>query len=249
MRKRPTPSGSPTCATRSRCWGTPAENATESVEITLRRSDLNTQLSQLLAPVLAAEEARSRASGLIAEIDSTLRTRQTDALLAIGPSPVNPVYWAAAWNEVKAALNAMRAEFRSNYTNELRQFEFRQNLLVIIPLFLLGLILMLRGRAWATGVVRHLRAHAGRAAEPLAFVASLSKSLAPWIGLLLLVQSLLATGFFGLKGETLLQQIPHLGRARFMRRIGSVIACSRCRRPDRCLTCHRNGAVRCGALG
>jgi small-conductance mechanosensitive channel len=193
--------------------GTPPENATESVEITLRRSDLNTQLSQLLAPVLAAEEARSRASGLIAEIDSTLRTRQTDALLAIGPSPVNPVYWAAAWNEVQAGLNAMRAEFRSNYTNELRQFEFRQNLLVIIPLFLLGLVLMLRGRAWATGLVRHLRAHAGRAAEPLAFVASLSKSIVPWIGLLLLVQSLLATGFFGLKGETFLQQIPLWGVA------------------------------------
>lgn len=183
----------------------------ESAEIAARRSDLTGQLSRLLAPVLAAEEAHSRASGLIAEIDSILRNRQADALVSLGPSPINPVLWPDALVELSSALTGLRNELQGNLDNELRQFEFRQNLLVTLPLTLFGFVLLLRGRRWAGGLAGRLRHLPGPLGEVWSFLVSMAKVAMPWAGLLLLTQAVLNSGFIGLKGEVLLAQLPLWG--------------------------------------
>ncbi|MFS4437633.1 DUF3772 domain-containing protein [Paracoccaceae bacterium GXU_MW_L88] len=78
----------------------PAEGDTEPEETANRRSSLNTQLSELRAPVIAAEEARVRADGLIAAIDAMIRDRDTEALLTRHESPVLPSVWASGSMEV-----------------------------------------------------------------------------------------------------------------------------------------------------
>ena len=74
----------------------PEEGQVEATEIASRRSELNAQLERLSTPRRTAEEAFSRANGVIAEIDGILRERQTDALLNMGPWPVNPSNWPDA---------------------------------------------------------------------------------------------------------------------------------------------------------
>ena len=190
----------------------------ENPELATRRSDLEAQLSRLLAPVLAAEEAHSRANGLIAEIDSILRNRQADALVSLGPSPLNPVHWPEALVELSGAMTGLRNELLGNLNNELRQFEFRQNLLVTLPLTLLGLVLVLRGRHWAGGLAGRLRDLPGPMGEVWSFVVSMAKVAMPWAGLLLLTQAILNSFFIGLKGEVLLSQLPLWGAIVFAAR-------------------------------
>lgn len=199
--------------------GPAPDDGSESAEITARRQDLTERLAELRAPVLAAETAASRAAGLIAEVDTVLRNRQADALVSIGPSPLNPVDWAEGLAELKDAVFVPLQEVRANLDNELRLFQFRQNLLVIIPFSLFGALLLMRGRSWTGGLVSRLRerlrlasgARVTASAEILTFVVSLGKVLVPWTGLLLLVQALLLTGMFGLRGEALIAQVPLWG--------------------------------------
>ncbi|MCG7492649.1 DUF3772 domain-containing protein [Thalassobius sp. Cn5-15] len=196
------------------------EDGSESAEISAQRKDLTDRLAQLRAPVVAAESAASRASGLIAEIDTELRNRQADALVAIGPSPLNPVDWGEGLAELKDAVAVPLQEVRINLGNELRLFQFRQNLLAIIPLGLLGLILLARGRGWAAEAMARLRTYLQRdqvtprviaSTEILTFLVSLSKVILPLIGLILLTQALLVSGLLGLRGEALVAQVPLWG--------------------------------------
>jgi potassium-dependent mechanosensitive channel len=79
----------------------PADGQSEPQEISDRRGALNEQLSRLQAPVLTAEEAYRRADGLIGEIDALIRNRQTEEILELGPSPLNPVHWTAGLNALR----------------------------------------------------------------------------------------------------------------------------------------------------
>ncbi len=80
----------------------PAEGTTEPVEIAQRRTELTTQLAEREAPLRAADEAYARADAIIRAIDRELRARQADALMALGPTPLNPANWLEG---VDALLN------------------------------------------------------------------------------------------------------------------------------------------------
>ncbi len=59
----------------------PSEEKPDAPEIAARRKALNDQLAKLQAPGIAAVEARSRADGLIRQIDARIRARQASELL------------------------------------------------------------------------------------------------------------------------------------------------------------------------
>ncbi|MGB7244259.1 MAG: DUF3772 domain-containing protein, partial [Sulfitobacter sp.] len=76
--------------------GEVAEGTQEPVDIADRRRELEQQLATLQAPVLVADAAFRRADGLIREIDTIIRDRQTRTLLSLGPSPLYPPHWGPA---------------------------------------------------------------------------------------------------------------------------------------------------------
>lgn len=191
--------------------GPAPEDGTESTEIAARRADLNAELARLQAPVLAAAEAYSRANGIISEIDEIIRARQAEAWVSLGPSPLNPLHWQPALSEMIDGLSLIGSELRGNWDNELRRFQFRDQLLVIVPLALIGLVLLLRGRSWSARALRHLQTRPRRGSDVWNFVLSLGQVVLPFAGLSLLMMAVLQSGFAGLRMERLLSAVPFFG--------------------------------------
>jgi small-conductance mechanosensitive channel len=186
-------------------------DGSEEPEITARRAELQAQLTRLQAPVLAAEEAHTRAAGLITEIDRIIRDRQAEALVSLSPSPLNPAYWPSSVEELVWAVRMLWTEVRSNWDNDIRQLEFRKTAPVSLGMAVIGLLLVLRGRRWFASLGTRARSVSVRAGDVWHFILSLGKVLTPLAGVLLICQALINTGFVGLRGTMILNFIPAWG--------------------------------------
>lgn len=200
-----------TLRTQIEALGPVPENGSESEEIASRRTELNAQLNRLQAPVLAAEEAFTRANGIISEIDRIIRDRQTDELLTLGPSPLNPVLWGRGLQELTATFRELVVEVSDAWANPLQREATRKDLPLILVLTLVGLILILRGRRWATrfGVRLYDRWQSGK--DVWGFLISLTQVALPLVGIFVLTEALFATGLIGLKGSEIVSALPVWG--------------------------------------
>ncbi len=182
----------------------------EAPDVAANRADLNTQLNALLAPVQLADAAYVRADGLIREIDTTLRERQTRKLLTISPSPLNPVNWGIALGDMRRAFGAIAAETRAAGAARTPE-ERRQKLPPAIALIALGVVLILRGRRWAGMIVGRLRTHGARGISIWRFGVSLFRIILPLGGLLALTTAAITSGSFGPDGIKILKIMPLIG--------------------------------------
>lgn len=187
----------------------PAEGESEPEEIAARRSALNSQMTHLRAPVLRAEEAYTRANAMIAEIDRIIRERKANALLAVGPSPLNPTLWPGALEDLSGSAQGAAQELRDNLVSADYWGEARRNLPTIVLVTALGLMLILRGHRWARAGVTRLRAQTRRGTGVFRFLLSLGQILLPLIGLILLIAAIQISGFVGERWSVMLQHLPH----------------------------------------
>ena len=200
-----------TLRTQIEALGPVPESGGEPEDIAARRSELNAQLTRLRAPVLAAEEAFTRANGIIAEIDRIIRDRQTDELLSLGPSPLNPVFWGRGLQELGAVFAVMGREVAQAWANPQQRAATQGDLPLILVLTLIGLILILRGRRWATrfGVRLYDRWESGK--DVWGFLISLTQVALPLVGIFVLTEALFATGLIGLTGSEIVSALPLWG--------------------------------------
>lgn len=168
----------------------PAEGESEAAEISDRRIELNSELETLTAPVRRAEEAYTRADGYISQLDSIVRDRQTNQILELNPTPVNPALWPEAAVSLVDVWTKVVAEVKANYASPLRSETLKGSLPLIGILVLVGFALVVRGGAWverATNVLRGSR-HASRARVRVGvFITSLVSLVLPIVGLFMLV--------------------------------------------------------------
>ena len=184
------------------------EGGGESPEIALEREQLNNRLTELQAPGKRAELAYSRADGLIRSIDRTIRDRQTEELLQIGPSPVNPVHWPEALSVLYATGTSLMSDARTSFNNARERGSIGDSLPVTLPLFVIGLVLMARGRRWSRRLSQRIvrdRESAGRWIA--GFVVSLGSFALPYFGLVAISVLLMLSGLVGREGQQLLQEI------------------------------------------
>lgn len=196
----------------------PAEGATEAEEIAARRTELNEQLSRLEAPRRAAEEAYRRASGLISEIDSALRNRQTAQLLRLWPTPANPGNWGDAVVAVGNSVTALGTEARGNWNTQTRRAEFHDMWPASAIMLVVALIAILRGRRWIERFSNWLNrtSDSARWRRVWSFVASLGQVLVPTLGVLLVSVAVMITEMPGWLGQQLLQALPAAGFVVFL---------------------------------
>ncbi|WP_189412276.1 DUF3772 domain-containing protein [Neogemmobacter tilapiae] len=190
----------------------PAEGASEAEEIALRRKALTDQLVRLQAPGIAAEEAYTRADGLIKEIDRTLRERQTSELLKLWPSPLHPGNWGLALKGITTSALELYNETADILTGPRAGRDLRDNLPLILLLTTLALLLLWRGRRWINQQVLRLARLAPERGRPLwELLASLGQIIVPFAGLLALSRALLLAGLLGAEGRDIARALPALG--------------------------------------
>ncbi|MBL3570399.1 DUF3772 domain-containing protein [Rhodovulum visakhapatnamense] len=190
----------------------PAEGETEPQEIAKRRAELTKQLNEAQAPSLKAVEAYSRADGLIREIDQIIRERQADQLLQLGPSPVNPVNWAAGLTAIRGTLVEVGNELSSNWENPNARATMRSALPVTLLFLALAALLTVRGRRWMEMLSVFLAQRGrGRGRTLFSGIASLGQIVVPTLGVVLLAGALKSSAMLGLRTERLAQILPILG--------------------------------------
>ena len=186
------------------------EAAPEAAELASTRKDLEEQLSTLTAPVQVADSAFTRADGLVSEIDTILRERQTEALFEVVESPLNPVHWPIAIETLRGAVRMLWVA-----PNPEEAVARSQNLKRKLPLILFatlaGLVLIGRGRVWSSLIVGRLRKAEARGLGIWRFAVSLLRIVFPLIGLALLSFAARSTGYLGTRGDQLVLIIPILG--------------------------------------
>jgi potassium efflux system protein len=188
----------------------PEEGETEAEDISQRRTQLNRQLKELLSPVQVAEEAYTRADGLIREIDAIIRERQTERLLSLSPSPLNPVLWPTAVEESAAALGEIWTEL-SRLGEPGHLSRARDNLPLVLVLLVMAMMLLIRGRTWATVLGDRLRRIGGRGSGVWSFVVSLLRIGLPLAGLYALTEAIYVSGLVGVRTSAILDALPVWG--------------------------------------
>lgn len=187
--------------------GEPAEGESDTPEIAARRAELADQLARLRSPVLAAEEAYRRADGIVSEIDRIVRERQTSELLQLGPSPVNPLFWAPALEALSRSWIGIGTEIANALRSEPRQRTAISAIPRVLLLLAVGMVLLLRGRRWSDHFVEMLRARFARRATAWRFIASLAQIILPALGVVAIVSAIFATGLIGLRGTLVLDNV------------------------------------------
>ncbi|MDZ4094005.1 MAG: DUF3772 domain-containing protein [Paracoccaceae bacterium] len=190
----------------------PVDGVSEAEEIGARRKTLTDQLVRLQAPGIAADEAYSRADGLIREIDRVLRDRQADELLRLWPAPANPANWPVAAKGVSKAVSDLWDEARAVWARPQATKELTDNLPLTLVLLLVSVGLTWRGRRWLEALTLRLHANtSARWSNVWALLASLGLIIVPTAGMFALAASLQATGMLAITGLRVAESLPKLG--------------------------------------
>ena len=195
----------------------PADGIIEPVDIASRRTELAEQLVRLQAPGIAADEAYSRADGLIREIDRLLRERQADELLRLMPAPINPANWPDAVRAVTSAAVGLWGEVTRQWREPAARGQFGDNLPLIALLLAVAAVLLWRGRDWIERLALRLQAQASvRARRIWWLVTSLGQIAVPSLGVYALAVALRLTGMLGPIGTSIVNSLPGIGLTFFV---------------------------------
>ncbi len=178
----------------------PEEGEVESDEIVERRQLLQEDLEAATAPVRQAEEAFARADGLVAQLDSIVRDRQTNQILELNPTPLNPALWDDAAFSVADLWTRLVSEIRTSYVSPLGAENLRNNLPLILLLVVFGLTLLVRGGSWVEKGLALLRSgnKGAKARFRLGlFVLSLASFALPVIGMIAILTAADQSGLLG----------------------------------------------------
>jgi small-conductance mechanosensitive channel len=194
----------------------PADGAAEAPETAARRRELSEILSRQQAPSIAAEEAFSRADGIIRQIDTLIRERQADALLRLFPSPINPLHWPSGAAVLSQGVKTLAAEVNEAWDNPARQVTLRNNLPLISICLALAVFLMAYAPGFLERQSRRLQTRASMRARGLvSALVSLGQILLPVGGMVLVLVATMLTGMTGPRLTALVEALPKAAFAYF----------------------------------
>ncbi|PYG34391.1 DUF3772 domain-containing protein [Pelagimonas varians] len=186
----------------------PVKGLEEAAEISSRRADLLEKIARLSTPGKQAVEAFTHADGIVSEIDQTIRNRQADALLKLGPSPMNPAYWPLAIADLSKSLALSFEELAKKWAAPSIRENARAQLPAIIMLLFIGFMLISRGRKFALRLANAVQTSSRRGRRVLRFLVSLGQVFLPLAGVYAATQAFVLSGLAGPRWTLFLEHIP-----------------------------------------
>ena len=199
--------------------GPAPESGEETEAIAKQRADLQARLEELASPARQAQIAYSRADALIQALDTAIRARQTEALLELGPSPLDPTKWPGAFSDLTSFFSSIGGDVVTNWKDEVQRSVFKGNLPVIGLLVLLALVLVMRGRDWIERLALAVLDQERTAARWLfSFIVSLGQIALPVLGVAILSAAAITSGLLGDRGEAVMRSMFGAGMLLFTTR-------------------------------
>ena len=187
----------------------PAPDDGSEDPLKVRGSELKDLLNELKTPGLRANDAFVQADTLIAEIDSLLRARQTDALLTSVESPLRPSIWAQALSQSFSALFAPIRELRSLEISDAQKTNFEIQAINIFALVFGALASWFVGLKLTNSVDGFANRTPAKRLGVVRLPISLLEFSFKFVSILLIVRALHLSGLVGLKGSLFLDQLPY----------------------------------------
>ncbi len=191
----------------------PEEGTSEPPEIAARRDQLTQEIAVRSVPLLAAQAAYTRTDGLITEINGILRQRFTDRLVELGPTPVNPVIWLPAVEDIGDFGKRVYGEVVTAVTSESGKTNLKQKAPLALFLAGLGLWLLLGFRRSFGRLVDKALAYAGNGALWQSALSNLAGLLMPAAGAAALIFAVRASDLFGIAGSAVVAVLPQVAVA------------------------------------
>ena len=200
--------------------GSPPEDAqSESENVAARRVALALELNNLTAPRRVAEEAHSRADGLIRETDNIIRSRTTARLFENRGSPLAPGGWPAAYGSLLETASQVGRESKVAFETNRKQFLSLRDLPTTVFFFLLAAVLLVRSGGWMVRLTGFVQGEQGDARSGFrGFLVSLGQFVLPVFGVVALNESLSASGLLGFRGQIIADTLIAIGMAFFIAR-------------------------------
>jgi len=187
--------------------GAAVEGEEEPSSVAERRAALTDMRAELAAPAVLAQEAFARATGLIFEIDTSIRARDTQALTERSVSPLNPTYWPGAIAAIGQNIGRFGTETVAGARADLQSGVLWRNIPLALLLLAAGGYLIVQGRRLVQDWHSRLRATSAQRATVWAMPVSFLQVVLPCLGLYLLTLAIDQIDIFGVAGVAMLDAI------------------------------------------
>ena len=119
-----------------------------STEILKRKNALEQALTSAMLPVVLANEAFLRSNGLIAELDDIIRSRQTNQILELGPSPLSLGNWSSLIKEELLIVKILVSEVSAAFANAEIRSKIWDKLPATLILSIISMVIIYSSASW-----------------------------------------------------------------------------------------------------
>ena len=194
--------------------GPPPEDGTlEASEIAARRAALEAEIVRETVPLLLAQAAYRRADGLISDINAVIRTRFSDTLVELGPSPLAPMLWPKAFGDVSHYATRLIGEVQDTFAREASRTSLAQKAPLALLFAGLGLWMLLGVRRGFADLVKRGLALGGEITSWQSSLADLARLLVPSAGAAALIFAISSFELAGVWGTAIVEVLPQIALA------------------------------------
>lgn len=180
----------------------PTDGSDEDASLAARRKELQESLQTARAPQISAIEGYARADSLIRQIDAVLRSRQTNALLELGRTPLDPSLWQPAIGRLVSLFSAARSEVETSLGQIASRSELAQRLILAVILLAIAVFLLFRAPRFVERVLERIEnSPNAHATVVYGFVVSLLGVVVAMAAISLINAALISTGILGTVGR------------------------------------------------
>jgi len=181
-----------------------------SAEVLKRKDALEQALTAAMLPVVLANEAFLRSNGLIAELDDIIRSRQTNQILELGPSPLSLGNWSSLIKEELSIVKILASEVSAGFANTEIRPKIWDKLPATLILSIIGIVIIYSSARWMrriTGTVLTYFSANIAMARIVEFFLSLIKIILPILGFYLFGNAVKNSFILGVLGNQLVGSI------------------------------------------